>query len=187
LWKKSTYKKRNKQEFIIVGHSRNISNNHLDVLKIINESQNESPYQTKMFLSYGYQNDYYRKVVEEIDKNLTIQKITDYLPSDEFEKVYNEVSALVINSHRQMGLANIIMAIGTNCKIYLNNKNPTKKWLEREGIKVFSIEEFKKDYETNNFKLSEADAEHNINVLNGMYNSYDEKDFQKKILKIIEK
>lgn len=183
----TVYEEVKKENFFIFGHSRNISNNHLDILEVINNSKNKSPYQTKMFLSYGHENAYYNQVVKEANKNKNIEMITDFLPSDQFMDIYKKASALVINSQRQIALGNIFIAISTNCKIYLNNKNIIKKWFEREGLKVFSIEDFKQDYETNNLKLSIEEAKHNILVLQKMYDNYNFNHFHEKIIKIINK
>lgn len=185
LKKPTIYEEVKKENFFIFGNSRNISNNHLDVLEIINNSKNKSPYQTKMFLSYGYENTYYNQVVKEVNKNQSIEMITDFLPSDQFIDIYKKASALVINSHRQMALGNIFTAISTNCKIYLNDKNVIKQWLEREGLKIYSIDDFKHDYETNNLKLSNEDAKKNILMMHKIYDNYNISHFHKEILKIL--
>ena len=182
-----SYKETYKEDFFILGNSRNISNNHLDILKIINESKNKTPYKVKMFLSYGAKKNYYKKVTEEASKNDNVEMINDFMDSEKFTLTYERAAALVINSHRQMALGNILMAINNNCKIYLNQKNSTKKWLEKEGLKVFSIDEFKKDYEINNHNLSETDAKHNIMMIQKIYNSYNKQNFQEKILEIVKK
>lgn len=181
------YETKSKENFYIFGHSRNVSNNHIDILNIINHSQNNSPYKTKMFLSYGYQKNYFNKVVENIACNPNIEMITNFMPREEFAKTYIQASALVINSYRQMALGNIFIAISNNCKIYLNKKNPIKQWLEREGMKIFSIEEFKMDYDTNNLVLSEENAKHNVTILINMYEEYSLEHFQKKILEIVKR
>lgn len=180
-----TSKRHHKENFIIFGHSKNIINNHLDVLKIINNSKNPNPFKTKMFLSYGYENSYYKKLVEEVSNNTNIEMILDFLPKDEFNNIYSEASALVINSHRQAALGNIFIAISNNCKLYLNNRNIIKKWLENEGLKVFSIEDFKRDYEVNNLKLSQEDAKHNISIVHKMNLENNLEVFQAKILEIV--
>lgn len=175
-----------KEDFIIHGHNRNMSNNHLDVLDIIKKSNNKKPFQMKMFLSYGIEQNYYKEVQKSISELPNIESFTSFLSKEEFNQTYKSASAFVLNSYRQIGLGNVFTAIRNNCKIYLNNKNVIKKWLINEGLLIFSIEDFKKDYENNNLRLTEEQARNNYKQFMKLINKNTNVDFQKNILKILQ-
>jgi glycosyltransferase involved in cell wall biosynthesis len=185
LERNTNYSFLDKKDFILVGNSRNMYNNHLDVLDIISDSKNINPYKVKMFLNYGTEGNYYNELLKEVNRMDNIESLIDFFPREEFNKIYREASALVMNCNRQMALGNIFTAIENNCKIYLNDINVVKKWFEREDLIVFSIEDFKKDYEKNNLKLSDTQARHNIDILRKMMYRNSFSNFHKKILNIL--
>lgn len=160
------YEKYEKKDFIILGNSKNIFNNHLDILDIIKNCGNVDGYKVKMFLSYGVDNEYYQEVYRKATEISKVEVITDFLSREEFNQIYKDAAALVLNCYRQMALGNILTAIEHNCKIYLNEKNPLKQWLHNAGFYVFSIADFDKDYKFNNLKLSENHSKNNIFKLN---------------------
>ena len=181
------YQQLEKKDFFILGNSRNIYNNHLDILDILQHSKNRNGYKAKMFLSYGIEKEYYKAV---LSKSLTlsnVETITDFLAKEEFNQIYKEASALVLNCYRQMALGNILAAIENNCKIYLNDKNALKKWLDNSGFFIFSIEDFKRDYETNNLKLDEEQARNNIFQLNKFQERNTIVDFHNQVINVCKK
>jgi hypothetical protein len=185
FWISTEYIQREKKNFVILGNNRNMSNNHLDVLDILQNTKNKNPYKVKMFLSYGIKKNYYKILESKITQTPNVESLNDYLSIDNFGKVYEESAALVLNCYRQMGLANIIIAIENNCKLYLNDKNPVKKWLQNEGLFVFSIKDFERDYEVNALKLTEKQARYNIVQVKKLIEKNNYTVFQQKIIEIL--
>src|SRR5690606_10843771 len=119
-----TFDLSNKMEEIIVGNSKHVWNNHLDVFRIIKKSKRFDNYKFNLFFNYGVDNDYTEKVRNEANQNSFVL-IEDFLDIQEFSRVYNTATALVINSYRQHALGNIFTAILNGSKVYLNKKSST--------------------------------------------------------------
>lgn len=171
-----------KKENIIVGNSRNIYNNHLDIIEII-EKNNTRNYLFTLFFNYG-DNGEYAKKLRYYKGNPKFYFVEDFLSNEDFEKIYAEATALVINSYRQMALANILTAIKFGLKIYLNDKNPTKEWLIRNKIKIHSFEDFEKDLMNNNLSLNLNEKYENVRNFNKIVANYSRKEFCDNILKM---
>jgi len=169
-----------KKNKIIVGNSRNIYNNHLDILNIIVANGNESN-SFNLFFNYGSSGEY-EKQVRNFSARHKIHLIEEFLSKKDFEKIYEESIALVINSYRQMALGNIMTAIKYGLKIYLNDKNPTKSWLIRNGIKVYTIQEFETDLSMNNLSLSIEEKYENIKNFNKLVDDFSRDEFCTSIL-----
>jgi len=172
-----------KENNFILGNSRSIFNNHLNLIDIVKKK--DAGFNIKMFLSYGPEKNYYQNLSNEIAEIPYIDKITDFMTSQDFTNIYEKSSALVMNAYRQMALGNIFIAIQNNCKIYLSSKNPIKSWLEKNGLKIFSIEQFEEDYNDGNLFLTDEDARNNISKFNEIYANYNVDMFCKKINEIL--
>ena len=164
-----------KKNNVIVGNSRNIFNNHLDVLDIIEKNDNGNNTFT-LFFNYGASGKYEKKI-RAFSNNPNIFFIEDFLSKKDFEKIYEESKALVINSYRQMALGNIFTAIKYGLKLYLNDKNPTKDWLIRNKIKIHSVEDFEKDLRTGNLSLSIEDKYQNVINFNNLVDKFSREEF----------
>lgn len=170
----------NKENKIIIGNSRALWNNHLDILKIIQRSKNTT-YQYKLFFNYGPENDYTELVRKTC---LTIEncKLEEgFLSIDRFEEIYMTAAALVINSYRQHALGNIFTAIKSGCKIYLNPISSTYKWLTAEGLSINTISDFETDLRENNMELTERQQLENITRFSRVADTYTKKEFLQKI------
>ena len=75
-----------------------------------------------MLFNYGAESNYTRLVESELGKS-NVEFLKDYIEFTDFRRFYNEISAIAINSYRQLALANIFLAIEYGVKIYLNKKN----------------------------------------------------------------
>ncbi|UYW00516.1 hypothetical protein K5I29_08130 [Flavobacterium agricola] len=164
---------KSKKGTIIVGNSKHLWNNHLEIFDIIKGTNPE----IFLFYNYGPENGYTKQVEKEGGKikNLIWQK--DFLELDEFNMIYSTASALVINSYRQHALGNIFTAIMSGCKIYLNPKSPTFKWLINEGAIISSVYILKTDILKNNIGLTDIEMQHNINIYNKMRINYNSSNF----------
>ncbi len=175
------YKIKNKERRqVIIGNNRSAYNNHIDILDIVNKIDKKKDYDFTLFFNYGSES-YYSNYVKELALDRGFNLITDFLSLEEFSDVYNEASALVINGYRQMAVANIFQGILRGVKVYLNEKNAFYHWLIKEGFKVYSISNFKKDIEEDNLNLSESDILINFELLKNLSKKYPAIEFQEKI------
>lgn len=173
-------KKRNVPR-IILGHSRSSFNNHLELLDIVKENSNDSRYNFVLFFSYGNKGNYAQAVRQAVAKRSDFTLIEKFMPRNEFIDFYKSVSALVINSYRQLAGSNIMFALRHGVKIYLNQKNAHLTWLRNEGFKIFTIEDFANDLKSDNIQPDYEMARHNFQQLLKLYKKYPPEKFQKEI------
>lgn len=173
-----------KKKSIIIGNSGHAWNNHIDILSILKKIKRKD-ISFKFFFSYGNTGKYAEHIKKEGSKISSVEFIEDFLPYNEFEDIYKSASALVINSYRQHALGNIFTAIGYGCKIYLNKRSSTYKWLKAEGMHISEISELRKDVEKGRYMLTELEVKHNIRTYQKMQANYTQEDFIQNILAVL--
>jgi hypothetical protein len=170
---------------VIIGNNKNSFNNHFDLIETIENNANKKCYNFTLFFNYGSETDYAKEVIKKtVNKNyFTI--INNFLNKEDFTKIYQNASALVINGYRQMAGANIRTALANGVKVYLNHKNVHKQFFENQGFKLFSIEDFEADLKNNKLGLNKTVALHNVENFKRFKEAYTKDDFQSKIIKLI--
>jgi len=166
---------------IVIGNSRNSYNNHLDVIELIDNNPAKSNYNFTFLFNYGPTGQYYKEVKKRVQNKPYFNLLEDFIPLEEFNEFYQNISALVINSYRQMAAANIFLALRNGVKVYLNDKNVFMQWLKNEGFIVFSFADFDKDLKDGNIQLDYETAEKNLEKLKQFSKKYTNEDFQKVI------
>lgn len=163
-----------KKNIIIIGNSRSVFNNHLDILEMIKNGQDRIPrkYEFMLFFSYGPENDY-SKAVKELALTLPNVKLLEiFLSKEDFNEIYATASSLVINGYRQMAMGNIMTALKNGIKIYLNPKNVIYSWLKQEGFYIFDVNFLLDDLANSNMMLSEEEQKYNIQQIKKLLNKY---------------
>lgn len=173
-----------KSDEIILGNSRNGWNNHLDILRIIKKTKKWKNYKWMLFFNYG-SNNYYTDTVRREANQKNIVLLENFLSIENFNKIYDNATALVINSYRQHALGNIFTAILNGSKVYLNKKSSTYTWLKHEGFVIGEVSELSKDLKNENVKLTSEEHQHNLNCYNRMKNHYTNDDFIQNILAVL--
>lgn len=174
-----------KSNLIIIGNNRSAYNNHLDIIDLIQQSNEKSKYQFVLLFNYGQNNAYANAVRAKATEVKSIKVLDVFLAFDEFEKLYTEVDALVLNGYRQMAMGNIFTAFRNNTKLYLNEKNIIFDWLKEEGFIIFSIKDFISDLNAHTTKLTGSEAISNQNQLIIFTAKYSKKLFHDSIYKIL--
>ena len=170
---------------ILIGNSGHRWNNHLEVLDIVKSSKNIHNVEFKLFFSYGYESRYAQNVKSEAQEINNLTLIETFLAKEEFEKVYIQAAALVINSYRQHAIGNILTAIQNGCKIYLNKKSSTFHWLISKGFLISEVDDLKKDIELGNIKLSAEEQQKNIDCFVTTVNNYSVSDFLNNVISVL--
>ena len=174
-----------KKDVVILGHSKDIYGNHLEILNGLISSQMMDNYSYVMFFSYGeYSKEYTRAVLNAASKSASIRVVSDFLSRSEYENITNTAAAMVINSYRQMGMGNVFQALRNGVKVYLNEKNVMYDWLVKEGFSVYTIGEFFVDICNRNVHLSTDLATKNIEVYNNLSVKYSVEDFCVRLLSL---
>lgn len=171
-----------KENYFLVGNSRNYWNNHFEILEIIKNTNNSHHYKAMLFLNYGYEGNYFKKLHEFAQKINKVVIIEDFLNNDEFNKLSKNCAALVLNSKRQLAGNNIRKAFEYGTKVYLNESNLFFKYFKDNSFVLFNIEDFEKDFENGNLVLDKDAAQHNYNQLLILIENNSNLIFQNKVL-----
>lgn len=174
-----------KEKYIIVGNSRNLYNNHLDVIEIIDASEKQNQYKFLLLFNYGVESNYSYKVLDAVRGKKHFKVIDNFMPLHKLNELYQKTSAAVFNGYRQMALANIFLSLQNGVKIYLNNKSIVMQWLKNEGFIIYSIDDLAQDLENENIGLSIEEAKYNAEQFLKMGKSYTIDDFQRALYSLI--
>lgn len=165
---------------ILVNHSGAFTNNHLDVLHILNKAKLNGR-EVVFPINYGF------------GKGLLLMKMRKYkdlggghmvflesiLPLDEYQKLLRQTTHAVFGPLRQQALGNIFMCFIYGVKVFLYKDGILYKQFVKDGFKVFSIE---KELNAMSLEtpLSKEDAEYNNRLyysLYGLWEGYTQKCF----------
>jgi SAM-dependent methyltransferase len=170
-----------KENLIILGHSRNSLNNHFDILSIVLQSNNYGRYVFNLPFSYDRETNYTTRLREEVKDHKNIVLSEAFLSLDDYEAIFERASALVINTYRQKALGSILLALKNGVKVYLNRRNISLSILTSQGLRVFSVDQFNEDLENKNTRLSKEDVVNNTSILNKLKEAHLTPIFQKTI------
>jgi dTDP-N-acetylfucosamine:lipid II N-acetylfucosaminyltransferase len=157
---------------VIIGHSRSKYINHLDIYELItDEIANDKKIEFYSFFNYDLKGSY-AKLVRKKGEERGVRFIDQFMTLTEFDSFFQSATSFVINSYRQLAGATIFLALKHGHKVYLNRKNPHFNWLNEEGFRIFSIEEFATDLVKQDLILSLEDRAHNFNNFVEFSNRY---------------
>lgn len=124
---------------ILVGNSATMTNNHLDILSLLEQRGITNVIQ--MPLSYGdkYYAGYLMQVTE--SSKMKINVISDFIEKGEYASFLTHCRALVLGCIRQQALGNIIMMLSQGGKVFLYKDSMDYQYLRKEGFVVFTIEQ----------------------------------------------
>ncbi|MFO7851420.1 MAG: hypothetical protein ACQERS_05180 [Bacteroidota bacterium] len=167
-----------KKKLIILGNNRSSYNNNLDIIEIIDASENRNQFDFILLFNYGPESNYSKAVRLKTKDKSYYKLINKFMNMDEFLRLYREAGAAIFNGYRQMALGNILAAIQYGVKLYLNDNNLIKNWLLDRGITVYSISELDKDLKEGSIFLTNNEAMTNRENLRIMIDSYSYQDFR---------
>ena len=174
-----------KEKLIIIGNSKSYWNNHIDTLEAIRTTDYMAGYKFFLFFSYGAESSYVERIREMAKSSDNIHLQESFLKLEEFSQVYQKASAVVINSLRQHALANIFTGLFNGCKIYLNHKSSTYRWLKDNEFVISDVFTLKEDLEHENISLTADDIQQNMRSYTKLLNQYTKKDFADNVVKEI--
>jgi predicted O-linked N-acetylglucosamine transferase (SPINDLY family) len=144
------------QPKIIVGNSGDHSNNHIEVLKLLEQKKDISEYELVLPVSYNFHPDYDEKLTKWINKSSlknNIRLVRDFIDPVDYLKLMNESQMLITAHQRQQAVGNLLMSAYSGNHTILRDKilikgeeiaNPSWEFLVDNGLHATSYEEFKK-------------------------------------------
>jgi dTDP-N-acetylfucosamine:lipid II N-acetylfucosaminyltransferase len=174
-----------KENIIIIGNSRNALNNHFDILEKLILSKNFDKYKIFIPFSYDGEKNYVINLKEKVVnyKNIVLSDV--FLPFNDYQKIFKQTSAIVVNTYRQKALGNIFLALKNGVKVYLNTKNTTYAILASKGLYVFPVDQLYNDLETGNTRLSLEAIKHNADIMRKLADENSIVLFQRQIYQVL--
>lgn len=159
----------NKMQNVMLGNSANITNNHADVLKII-ENHITIPEGGKVIipLSYGGTLEYVN-IVKGMAYNLLGDKaliLDTYMPIERYWALASNCKIAIYAHVRQQASDNIFYQIMSGAKVYFTKKSAAFTYLKSLGLKVYSLED---DILTINDPISHDEIIDNRKILTKFY------------------
>lgn len=147
--KKSVVKNENKDDIaiadrkdILIGHQANPLLNHIADLHLLKEMVLPSDTNIICPLSYGPENEI-SKVCNEGKKLFgnRFKPILDFLPYQEYVKIYGSVKIAIYDIQRQCAVGNNLIGIWDGVKVFLPKDSMNYKHFKNLGLRVYSIED----------------------------------------------
>lgn len=139
--KNTVISKENFQKKIFVGNSGHPTNNHLDILNLIKEFDNEK---INVYVPLSYGNREYIKHICAIGNSYfgkRFHPLLNHLNLQDYSDLMNRMNIFVFNSYRQQGIGTIVQAFWSGGKVFLSNNNITSSYYKDQGLNFFSIED----------------------------------------------
>ncbi len=127
---------------IIIGHQANPLLNHENTFKRIKRLNISSDIDIICPMSYGPETEIKR--ILELGSNMfgkNFIPLLDFMPYDQYLKVYDSVNVAIFNIERQCAVGNIILAIWDGVKVFLPKSSLNYRHFINLGIRVYSIED----------------------------------------------
>ena len=148
---------------VLLEHSANISNNHLDIIAVIKEKKlNFQDRDIFIPLSYGDE-----RLAESVKKEsyfngAQVHCLTDILPVNDYNEMLSSCTHALFGMIRQSGLGNIYKCFKKGIKVFFFKDSILYKQFKAEGYYVFTIENDLSD-DAIREPLSPDQALHNYN------------------------
>lgn len=151
-------------ENILVGNSGAITNNHLDCFEIL-KNCNLGARKIIVPLSYGGNENYINEVIKKGKSYFgeSFIPMKDRVSLEEYSRLLSSCSIAMMNQRRQQAGGNLFHLVGSEVKVYMNRENGFYGYFKDNGIKVYDIDDFQK-----NFSIKE-DLKNNYKHLMALY------------------
>ena len=146
---------------ILLGHAASPDINHIDIIDMLTAARYKG--RVVVPLSYG-ENDFYTKYIRQAleHSGLEVDILDTFLEPAYYLQKIRTCSAAIFNAYRQMAVGNILLALNNGIKLYLNEHNPSYRWLLNKGFSVFSVQKhLQEDIVYNRLALLSGEAINN--------------------------
>lgn len=127
---------------ILLEHSANLTNNHLDIIAAIRKKAlNLNERDIYIPLSYGEKKMAERVKNEAKFEGANVHCLMDALPFEEYSKMMNSCTHAIYGMIRQSGLGNIYLCFRKGIKVFFFKDSILYKHFKSEGYYVLSIED----------------------------------------------
>jgi hypothetical protein len=124
---------------ILIGNSSSLTNNHLEVFEKLHEINVDRD----IVVPLNYGNPRLRKYLNTVGKEKfgkRYKPLVNFMSIEEYTKIMQGCSVVIMNHYRQQGMGNIISAIYLGSKVFMDSRNTFFKYLRHIGCYVYDIE-----------------------------------------------
>jgi dTDP-N-acetylfucosamine:lipid II N-acetylfucosaminyltransferase len=151
---------------ILLGNSASLTNNHLEAFQRLKTLKIDS---RKIVVPLSYGNSLYADYIQAKGTELfneNFKPLRKFMALADYAKELSSCGIVIMNHFRQQAVGNIFMMIWYGSKVYLNESNTVFHYLQRIGIRVFSIEnDLNSDNQNALCNLSRFEIDHNRTLL----------------------
>lgn len=151
---------------ILVGNSASASNNHLEAFEILKDLDTGD---RRIIVPLSYGDSFYADFIEKTGSSVFGSKfipLRRFLALDDYTRLIKACGIVIMNHYRQQALGTVLVMLYMGGKVFLSESNTIYKYLNRIGVKVFSIEsELNHNNQAALTNLSPADMEKNRSIL----------------------
>ena len=168
---------------LVIGQSGYAASNHIEIIDLLNSNNLNKPIKAFLPLSYGDPN-YIENIIAYCKKksDSVFCPITEFMKYDEYYEMLNEFQVFIYNNTFPYAIFNIHSAIRMGKKVYLRNENLHKRYLEDNGIIIFSVQDLIKNPNDIFIPITRKQAENNFLKINKLFNDVNLVNGLKKII-----
>lgn len=141
----------NTESNILLGNSSSLSNNHLEIFSLLKDYYLGK---TKLIVPLSYGDPIYRDMVIERGKEVfkeSFKPLVDFMPLDNYNKIIFTCGVVIMNHYRQQAVGNVLTAVYSGAKIYLNSQSSLYHFLKRINVTIYSVEQIKVHIDSGKF------------------------------------
>ncbi|MDO6783997.1 TDP-N-acetylfucosamine:lipid II N-acetylfucosaminyltransferase [Neptunomonas phycophila] len=146
--------KSNKKINIQIGNSADPSNNHFDILDMLEPYKDEN---IAIYAPLSYGNKKHAASVIEAGHNMFGDKffpMLDFMPFEKYLAFLGDIDIAVFNHKRQQGMGNIISLLGMGKKVYFRSDVTSWEVLDSLGLNIYDVNSFSVDLLTDGERIA---------------------------------
>lgn len=127
---------------ILLGNSLTYTNNHLDILKKLQDCDIDNF--RKIYVPMSYGNAYkcgrdLKKFV--LNRSFSFVWLDSFLPYEQYVEMFSSITHAVFGVVRQQSMGNIFICLSRGIKVFLYKDSIVYRYLKNKGYTVFTIDE----------------------------------------------
>lgn len=172
---------------LVIGANRQQTNNHIDLLVRLFESENIDKYKFDILFNYGAVNNYTDKVKKLVLGKNNFTLIEDFIPKEVYGPWLDKNMGLVVNSLRQNSMGSIFMALRSGIKVFLNKNGIMYQFLRDSGFIIHAIDDLIDIIKNSqNIEYDELEAKVNFNSYNKLSETHSIEKFYQDINSLLQ-
>jgi hypothetical protein len=149
---------------ILLGNSADTSNNHLDIIQLLEkiDLRNRKIILPLSYPGYSARPAYIRLIRENLGlmRNVSSEILEDFIPLEKYHQIISSCAYAIFGHIRQQALGNIIQLLFDGCKIFLYKESIVFRALKEKGFILFTIDNDLNN-DSLNKPLTEDEKQHN--------------------------